>query len=319
MTLEEILTTKDGFDLYMMHLVRTFSVESLLFLFEMMQIKKQIIVKHLLDNNSNEVGIIIQMNCERINKNRRQSGIIISIDTLKDNLQHIVGKYIKHNSPHEINISFKTRQKILSVFAKVNDHVYNVPKYDWIDTRNVYQSHNRYLSRTRTDSFGRKFSNDDEETSQLEMKTPKATNGLQRMKAVDDIIIDSKTINKAPKYEWIDNKTVSIDDDMDISKGINNNDKIIVHRMHAIDDIKVEPLQEVPTYDWINNKGNNTLENEKCEMDNQLMIEYLQTFDRAISEIRNLLNGDSLLRFYATNDYQRVLQKFIPLKSCTRH
>lgn len=47
MTLEEILSAKDGFDLLADHLVKEFCIESLLFLFEMMQIKDQLITTKL--------------------------------------------------------------------------------------------------------------------------------------------------------------------------------------------------------------------------------------------------------------------------------
>ena len=43
MTIEEILSTKDGFDLLADHLVKEFCIENLLFIFDMMQIKNQLI------------------------------------------------------------------------------------------------------------------------------------------------------------------------------------------------------------------------------------------------------------------------------------
>ena len=42
-TLEEILSTKDGFDLFAHHLVKEFSIENLAFIFEVMKIKKDAI------------------------------------------------------------------------------------------------------------------------------------------------------------------------------------------------------------------------------------------------------------------------------------
>ena len=64
MTLEQILTIKDGFDMFADHLVRQFCIENLLFLFEMMLVKNQLISKQLLD--AEDVGVIIDMNIERI-------------------------------------------------------------------------------------------------------------------------------------------------------------------------------------------------------------------------------------------------------------
>ena len=43
MTLEEVLSTRDGFDVLADHLVKEFSIENLLFLFDIMQIKNQLI------------------------------------------------------------------------------------------------------------------------------------------------------------------------------------------------------------------------------------------------------------------------------------
>ena len=47
LSLEEILRTKDGFDLFANHLVKEFSTENLLFLFQMVQIKQQAVVNKL--------------------------------------------------------------------------------------------------------------------------------------------------------------------------------------------------------------------------------------------------------------------------------
>ena len=43
LTLDEILMSKDGFDLFANHLVNEFSIEHLAFLYEMMQIKQEAI------------------------------------------------------------------------------------------------------------------------------------------------------------------------------------------------------------------------------------------------------------------------------------
>ena len=43
LTLEEILNCKDGFDLFANHLVKEFSIENLMFVFEVMQIKYEVI------------------------------------------------------------------------------------------------------------------------------------------------------------------------------------------------------------------------------------------------------------------------------------
>ena len=47
MTLEQIMSCKDGFDLLADHLVREFCIENLLFLYEMAQIKHQLITAEL--------------------------------------------------------------------------------------------------------------------------------------------------------------------------------------------------------------------------------------------------------------------------------
>ena len=44
-SLEDILSTKDGFDLFADHLVREFSIENLFFVFEVVQIKNEVL-KH---------------------------------------------------------------------------------------------------------------------------------------------------------------------------------------------------------------------------------------------------------------------------------
>ena len=197
---------------------------------------------------------------------------------LKANLQYIVDKYVDNDSEYCINISFKTRKKILSMFAIVNDRVHNVPKYSWISTRNVYGSKSvpRYLSRTGTTSAAYDSPMSDEERSQLDLECELAVT--------------------TPK-------------------------RVIMPRMKAIDNDNIKMgTSQVPTLEWMGNKGNNTLENEKNEKDNQLMIEYLNTFDKALIEVIKLLNGDCLRRFYSTEHYKRLLKQFMSHKeniNCT--
>eukprot|EP01084_Bolivina_argentea_P029355 54479_1 len=49
MSLEEILKTKDGFDIFANHLIREFSIENLFFVFEVMQAKNEVITKKLIN------------------------------------------------------------------------------------------------------------------------------------------------------------------------------------------------------------------------------------------------------------------------------
>lgn len=221
----------------------------------------------LLDES--DVGVMIDMNSDRIQNLRRESCRVSSTVELKKNLQHIVNQYIYNDSKYSINISSRTRQKILSSFTRVKNEVHNVPKFDWMDTSNIYKSYTAHASRTVTDSI-------DDEQSKLEMGSPNKQNGdkVYRMHAISDIT--------------------------------------------DITDVQIEALKEAPKFDWIEKKGNNTIDVNKKRIDNELMIEYLITFDKAIMEILNLLSGDSLLRFYATNEYQRVLKKFMGLKNMER-
>ena len=59
--LTEILSTKDGVDLYAYHLVKEFNIENLLFIFEMMIIKNQLISSEL------SVQFIIIINTKNTN------------------------------------------------------------------------------------------------------------------------------------------------------------------------------------------------------------------------------------------------------------
>ena len=47
LSLEQILATEDGFDIFANHLVKEFSIENLFFIFEMMQIKNDVLENEL--------------------------------------------------------------------------------------------------------------------------------------------------------------------------------------------------------------------------------------------------------------------------------
>ena len=62
MSLEELLLSKDGFDLFATHLVNEFSIENLAFIFEVMRIKKEAIKHRFAPLSVYIVGNIVRCN-----------------------------------------------------------------------------------------------------------------------------------------------------------------------------------------------------------------------------------------------------------------
>merc|ERR1712176_131668 len=117
LSLEQILSTYDGFDLFANHLVNEFNTENLYFIFEVVQIKHQAIKNKLIDEES--VGVMIEMESGLMDKMRRNDGEIKNINDLEISLKYIMNEYIKSYSSHCVNISGYTRNIILAEFEKM--------------------------------------------------------------------------------------------------------------------------------------------------------------------------------------------------------
>eukprot|EP01084_Bolivina_argentea_P029354 54478_1 len=108
MSLEEILKTKDGFDIFANHLIREFSIENLFFVFEVMQAKNEVITKKLI--NKFDAGVMISIDIQRMAKTRRiNHNEINDVNDLRKTWGYIMEQYIKSNAEFPINISSNSR------------------------------------------------------------------------------------------------------------------------------------------------------------------------------------------------------------------
>ena len=110
-SLEQIICTEDGFDLFANHLVKEFSTENLFFLFEMMQLKHNCITNMLLEEGN--VGVTIKFNKHQLEKCKRQGSDVYNLSDLRREIKHIIEQYIYEGSERTINISAFTRMTIL--------------------------------------------------------------------------------------------------------------------------------------------------------------------------------------------------------------
>ena len=142
------------------------------------------------------------------------------------------------------------------------------------------------MSRTRTDSkdLPDVEEDDEEETSDLEMEQTITVNATATL----------SPLSPPAKYDKA---------------------TLYMHRMNAIDtdysskDKHARVPVTGPKFAWLDSKQSNTIDIQKTEEANKKMLEYLATFDPAMKEVVMLLSGDSLLRFYDTDDYQRILEE----------
>eukprot|EP01084_Bolivina_argentea_P292317 502507_1 len=129
MSLEDIISKQDGFDLFAIHLVKEFAIENLAFVFEVMQIKNEAIHSKLISED--DVGLLVPVASERIQKIKRKQCQVKGINDLKENIKYIVDEYIYQGAEHCINISSFTRIAVLKTYngleqQNITDHVADV-------------------------------------------------------------------------------------------------------------------------------------------------------------------------------------------------
>eukprot|EP01083_Nonionella_stella_P020393 56537_1 len=120
LSLEDVLSSRDGFDVFANHLVREFSIENLFFVFEMVQLKKEL-MKHRLITEQ-DIGAMIAMDFHRVNRLKRKDSCIYSVDDMKTNIEYIVRNYIEMNGAYSINVSFEMREKFQNNYQQLQKH-----------------------------------------------------------------------------------------------------------------------------------------------------------------------------------------------------
>ena len=118
--LKDILSTKDGFDLFANHLVNEFSTENLFFLFEMMNVKREILDNGLVATD--DIGVTITICKHTLKSLSKDDSSIRTLNSLKQNLNHIMDEYIYESSENSINIAAATRYDIICNFHDIMKH-----------------------------------------------------------------------------------------------------------------------------------------------------------------------------------------------------
>ena len=121
MPLEELLSTKDGFDLFANQLVKEFSIENLFFVYEVMQTKRDAIDHNLVE--SEEVGLFMEMDYGIV---RRQDSSVYNVEDLNKNLRHITEQYIMQSGEFCVNISAMTKLQCINALQKNNTNTKDV-------------------------------------------------------------------------------------------------------------------------------------------------------------------------------------------------
>ena len=150
--LHNLLKTKHGFNLFMMHLTVELSVENLLFICEYVQYKKKISKKHL---NGKVYGWIEELPNEFI---PRCEAITKYPDDYLSQIHLIFEKYIWWGSPLELNISARRRKRILKLFdeeIQENKVDENLMKKGWKQLAMIYDPVAVEIWKLMNDSFGR--------------------------------------------------------------------------------------------------------------------------------------------------------------------
>eukprot|EP01084_Bolivina_argentea_P187571 323056_1 len=114
----KFLSYRDAFETFANQLIREFSVENLLFLLEMTQIKAKIVNAELLC--ATHVGFDLEFD-KKVMYVQRESSVIRSMDDALKQIQFIVDHYIDHDGAYTINIVSTLRQQILIATDLIRD------------------------------------------------------------------------------------------------------------------------------------------------------------------------------------------------------
>eukprot|EP01083_Nonionella_stella_P067055 177098_1 len=121
LTLTEVVSTKDGFDSFANHLVREFAIENLFFVFEVVQIKNELVSNRLIDVGN--IGVTIAIDFHRMERLRRKESSIHTVEEMKTNIEYIVQQYVLMEGEYTVNISSTTRNRLMCEYERL-EHDY---------------------------------------------------------------------------------------------------------------------------------------------------------------------------------------------------
>eukprot|EP01083_Nonionella_stella_P002650 7583_1 len=115
-SLEELLKTQDGFEVFANHLMHEFSIENLFFVFEIMQTKHEMVMDSLVSED--EIGYVIPFQWKNMDQIIRR-GTMNDVNDLRHTVRHIMDQYIASESHYCVNLSAPIRNQILVAYANL--------------------------------------------------------------------------------------------------------------------------------------------------------------------------------------------------------
>ena len=151
--LDELLAHPFGFESFMQHLSREFSMENLLSLVEFLQFQKYV---------AEEIGYYDKDDAEKIlcdelvlSKEVPLSGIVYDEEMdLKNKAYAIYTKYIDNRAEYSINISYLVRQKLVNLMDNYENWMGNDVLTD-VELMNIFAGACREIKRLMNDSYQR--------------------------------------------------------------------------------------------------------------------------------------------------------------------
>eukprot|EP01083_Nonionella_stella_P017886 50081_1 len=117
LSLEEILKTRDGFDVFANHLIREFSTENLFFLYEVMQVKNEMLMKNLVKKE--DIGFMVSFDSQSMRSIRRADSTINDVNDLRKTVRYFIEQYIESSGQYCINLSAQNRVGMMQAYHQL--------------------------------------------------------------------------------------------------------------------------------------------------------------------------------------------------------
>eukprot|EP01083_Nonionella_stella_P168976 571916_1 len=115
--LQDVLRNADIFDYFALHLVKEWSIENLIFLYECMQFKTDCVENELLDDEQDiDIGLVLEFG----RQTKRMECVVNDTRTFCERFEYIFNKYVDDNAEYCVNVSSKTRKKLKSTQVVCN-------------------------------------------------------------------------------------------------------------------------------------------------------------------------------------------------------
>lgn len=307
--LKDILKSESGFKIFANHLLAELTVEHLLFILEVMQIKWEMLNFELL--NEDKIGFILQLPSPFINRNdaiiynvgdddeyslkfddddddndndnNNHNNALLAVFTytdIIDDFSYLIEMYIDYDAQHSLNISSKIRKNLIKKTKECKEKFAKLDKlHQMTSTRSLHSLKGLHLNDDNNQDIDDDNNKNNENNENIKAKSMIEA---EMMRSVENICFSIRfghftSINEAEFDEFVETEHENAND--------KNEEDVVDHKNHNRHSLHYN------------------IRSQNVQKMKEMVEDLIIDLDKALNEVYRLIEKDSFSRFIDTHEY----------------